>query len=585
MKTNNTSVFRNICLSILGYLVLSSNVSAQIFPGFDIVGKGYNVFDEFANNKSTERYPLFDFSSAKTRKNAYGHETPRVISLDNISDHIVKTIEGSSITEYAQNLSETVGLSGDAYFFKASVENQFSQEFEQSAEHLFYTYMDINTKWRVNLDTRNMDTLRKYLDVQFKADLATMNPDELFKLYGTHFITHAYLGGRIDYSAISEVNRSISKSEIIDAVNGSYFQISGSYENESGNSSLLQTSHTKTHLNVVGGNSQYARSITNHEQYLKWAEGIEKRPVLCGFDDNSLEPIWTLCSNAKRRKQLEDHFMNVVLPKYPLPTYFKRDEVLDGTEIYQSFKLNLVKFKIHQDCDDGTLLTGDEPGEFKFDLHATANGETIFEMPTEGNYTVWGGRELSTGKNAIDFDIRLHPKATIKVSFGLWEVDDFSSDETVGNWSITHEFPFTREELYNHEENGYLYLKKDMYHSSTCSASFYYQILPKRNQTAYDFGNKGWEEFEKGNYDKCLEYSKEALKVDNSLGYVHYNVALVYLIQKSPFAFEKYKNCTRYFPDLKTVQAALKDINDYETSHGKLDNSEPIKLLLNSLLK
>ena len=124
--------------------------------------------------------------------NQFGQNTPLLISIENISDHIITTVEGSSIQEYSKQLSQNVGLGGEALFFKASIDNHLNDSYKNGEKLFYYTYMDINTKWRISLDLRNLDKVIEYLDEQFKTDLANLAPEELFELYGTHFISSAY---------------------------------------------------------------------------------------------------------------------------------------------------------------------------------------------------------------------------------------------------------------------------------------------------------------------------------------------------------------------------------------------------------
>ena len=48
---------------------------------------------------------------------------------------------------------------------------------------------------------------------------------------------------------------------------------------------------------------------------------------------------------------------------------------------------------------------------------------------------------------------------------------------------------------------------------------------------AITFGNLGWKAFQRGDYDKCLELSKQALSLDNTLGYVYFNIGLSQLMK------------------------------------------------------
>jgi len=564
--------------------IISNTTLAQLqYPGFEIIGKSYNIFGEYANAKSIGDYDLFDFSKMTFKSDAYNHSLPKLVRIKDVSNHVVQTVEGSSKKEYINSLSENTGLSIDAFFFKASIDNQFTNENIISSEYLYYTYMDINTKWKISLDTRNIDTLVSYLDAQFKLDLESMNPEELFEIYGTHFIANAYLGGRIDYATSTQLTSNVSISEVKLAIDAKYKAINAGYELDVNSSNTLDKIQTSTKLNVVGGNAAYTNNINDYEQYKQWADGVYTKPVLSGFDKRSLIPIWILTENLTRQKELLDYFNNTVLKFYPLPSFFKKDKILDNEMITKKFNINVIKFDIIEDCDAGSLLAGDESGDFKYRVKIYSNDKLIKTLQTEEGkvYKVWSGNALSINEN-IPIEIPLNETSNIKIDWKLTEIDAYTDNESLGDNYKVHNYPFAINDLYNQENEGFYYYQVNLTHSSSCKASFYYSISEIHDNTALEFGNNGWAEFKKGNYDECLNYSREALKVDNTLWYIHFNVALVYLIEENPRAFEKYKFTASHCTGKTYIEGALKDINDYESKNGTLNNSEPIKIWLKS---
>lgn len=566
-------------------LIIGSAIHAQTnFPGQGIMGKGYNVFGEFANNKSIGRYKLFDFSKMTTATDQFGHVLPELIYIENISDHIITTVEGNSIEEYSKQLSENMGLSGKSFFFKGSIDAQFKDSYQSNASVFYYTYMDINTKWRASIDTRNVDKMIQYLDEQFKKDLETLSPKELFELYGTHFISSAYLGGRIDYSSVSQLNSTTTKSDIKLAVTAQYGIVNGNYNLDDKSKTVLTNAKTTTRLSVVGGNSEFTNTLTNKEQYQKWAEGISSEPVLCGFDDKSLVPIWILTNDLTRKAQLQDYYNTSILPKYPFPIYFKEDPVLDGKNFVANYLVTLNGFNIIEDCDEPDFFGTDEEGDFQYAIGVYQNdvlkGE--FSTPSERVNKIWSGESLSLEKQ-VNLKFNLNSLSTISIYYKLQDYDEFTENDVLGSGTITHKFPFNDSRLYNSKtEEGYKYWTQKLYNSATCNAEFYYSIAHVYNPTAQEFGNKGWEEYLAGRYDECLSYSRKALEIDNTLWYAQYNVALIYLIQENPRAFEKYNTITQFCGDVNYYVAAYNDIIEYENKHGKIKNSEPIKLLLKS---
>lgn len=553
------------------------------YPGQSVLGKGYNVFGEYANNKSLTRYKLFDFSKMLTATNEFGHSTPDLVYVENISDHIITTIEGSSVAEYSNQLSEKIGIGGKAFFFKGSFDTQFKTAYQNNENLFYYTYMDINTKWRVSMDMRNIEKVISCLDQQFKRDLDSLDPKTLFELYGTHFVSSAYMGGRIDYSSISKLSEQTSTEEIKAAIKAKYGIISGNYSVTASTENALTKANTETQLNVIGGNAEYTNSITNKEQYKKWAEGIVASPVLCGFDNNSLLPIWTLTLDAKRKKELEEYFLKSILPLYPLPDVFQRDPTLDNDNFVEKFNVYLKGFYVAQDCDN-YLLTGDEAGDFKYNVSVYANQELMYSAKSESGkvYPVWSGKWLAI-EELLTVEMPLGKQSTLEIDGSIREIDDLQ-EEVLGSISVTHFYPFSESELYNTELDHVKYYRIDYNYDYDCRALLYYHISPYENATAFDYGNKGWEEYLTGNYEKAQYYNREALKLDNTLWYVQYNTALIYLIQKNPLALEKYKVITENCTDLETYQGALKDIVDYEKAHGMIENSEQVKILLKSKL-
>lgn len=572
-------------LCLMACIVSNQVFSQTNYPGQGIIGKGYNVFGEFANNKSVQRFKLFDFSQMSLEQNQFGQNLPELIVVDNISDHIISTIEGSSIEEYSKHLSENIGLSGNALFFKASIDAQFKDSYESNEHQFFYTYMDVNTKWRTSIDLRNIDKLLAYLDSQFKKDLDSLNPKELFDLYGTHFVSSAYLGGRIDFTSVSNLTNEISKTDIGLALKAKYGQINGHSSNYENSEIILNTTNTTTRLNVIGGKSEYTNNISNPEQYSKWAEGIVQDPVLCGFDDKSLVPIWFLTKDESRKKELQDYFNSIIIPMYPYPTFFKKDPILDGNEFIGNYQLYVKGFSIIKDCDEADLLTSDEDGDFQYSLDIFVNDEIkgSVRSPQGKFYGVWGGNELTVNYKT-QFKIPLNKGTKIKIKYTLHDYDEFSENDVLGNSSITHFFPFAINQLYNYKEAEQFFWKQNLYHSSSCNANLFYQIKQILDPTAVAFGDQGWTEYEQGKYDECLNYSRKALAIDNSIWYVQFNVALIYLIKQNPNAYNKYQDITNHCADLDVIKAAYQDVLNHELKFGTIQNSEAIKLLLKSKL-
>lgn len=361
---------------VLGLLLLNITLIAQTqAPGLDILGYGYDVFGNYADQKSKKRYCLFKYDNySATPIGVESYNVPQYVILENISDHVVKTVSGESVREYSRDLSKKAGMGVDAMFFSASISASYAKSESGSKRKFYYTYMDANTKWRISFDERNIDNLVNILDAQFKEDLMNMEPRKLFETYGTHFIASAYLGGRADYSSISEMSSSTSSRQIGLAVEAKYHAMSANTELNKSHSKTLSDSKTETKLHVTGGNSQYANNINDPESYRLWADGIEGKPVLCDFEPNSLKPIWIFCTDEDRRFQLESEFEKMC-EENPLPKYVGNSS--SASNIVSVFKANLVcDIEAGKISEAGTKL-------IVWDLHANNDAQLFYIEETQ----------------------------------------------------------------------------------------------------------------------------------------------------------------------------------------------------------
>lgn len=303
--------------------------------GLDIIGYGYDIFGDYARNSSLKDYNLFRWGEDYPKNvNDSCYKVPKGINYAFINSHDVKEYESFSIRDVYKSFSSQAGLEIDAKVFSGSVDAYYETSSSSTEEEYFFTYMDSNRRWKISIDER--DGLKKMLDDRVKRDIndEEINPDDLFKTYGTHFITSAYLGTRADFTSRTKITDNTNTKDIGVAVKAKYNAVSGSAKIDTAEEETLKKAETKTMLHVVGGYSEYTNDIQDNDQYNKWADGIEEYPVLINFvDKNSLRPIWKLAETTDREKQIEDYFYNVLLKKYPLPDKVKI-EVL-GNKVYE----------------------------------------------------------------------------------------------------------------------------------------------------------------------------------------------------------------------------------------------------------
>jgi tetratricopeptide (TPR) repeat protein len=95
-------------------------------------------------------------------------------------------------------------------------------------------------------------------------------------------------------------------------------------------------------------------------------------------------------------------------------------------------------------------------------------------------------------------------------------------------------------------------------------------------QKGQTYGSLGWKAYENGELDKAIEYSKKALEKDNTLGWVHANLGLFYLIKNdelkaTDFYIDAISNIKKDKLNAKnTFKEAIADINNALTKHPEI---------------
>ena len=171
----------------------------------------YSEFDELTKNESFLGYG-FDVIRSSVFSDKYiilsnpifKHEdlmNQRLLKVDSKVTYIDE-IESYSIEEFMQewNVSANVNVSWGQSKIGGSVnvEAAYSGGSQDTASKYFHCITFNNQMFYIVMQG-DMDSYRNMLTDGFKKDLySNMEPSKLFELYGTHFITSAVMGGRIN---------------------------------------------------------------------------------------------------------------------------------------------------------------------------------------------------------------------------------------------------------------------------------------------------------------------------------------------------------------------------------------------------
>ena len=288
-------------------LIDGSASTSGYYSEFDDLTKnesflGYG-FDVIRSSVFSDKYilmsnPIFDHDELMKQ---------RLLKVDSKNTY-VDEIESYSIDEFMQewNVSANVNVSWGKKKIGGSVdvEAAYSGGSESTASKYFHCITFNNQKFYIVLQS-DMDSYRSMLTDGFKKDLySNMEPSKLFELYGTHFITSAVMGGRINsyylYTSEEQVDfHDVSAKVSVDVrylAGKTNVGVDGGYRSyaESQNIDIKNT------FEVVGGGDFGMNSDEDIEKhYADWEKSLDSHASLIGIKDTgSLRAIWELIDPA-----------------------------------------------------------------------------------------------------------------------------------------------------------------------------------------------------------------------------------------------------------------------------------------------
>lgn len=220
------------------------------------------------------------------------------ISDGKMTQHV---LSGSSYSEAASSFSTSVGVQASyGPLFEASLQTEFSQHGCTQRTTRFVKRSEV---WKVG------DILRKGAGIptnvllpQAKVDIDKMDPEQFLDIYGTFYVTHISLGGKIDTYLSTESSKETCDADLqIDAdVSGSKGLIAGGVTAnvQAKSSSVLKNEKLTASREVVGGDMSRWKS----DGFEAWKKSTSTKFDVISF---RLSPIWYLCSSSSRQSALK----------------------------------------------------------------------------------------------------------------------------------------------------------------------------------------------------------------------------------------------------------------------------------------
>jgi hypothetical protein len=303
-------------------LIVTISINAQNqCPGITVVGRGYDIFGEYANNKSVKEQ-LFRLENYQTvpMDDAQEYKVPDIMKLKYINEKDIKITEGNSLNQYASSLSAELGLSYNGFVFSGSVESRFGKDKSSQSRNYFYTMTDWTRVWEVYINPVKEDNLRQYLTPDAKTAIDSWPAEKLFEVFGTHYVSNGYFGGAMEYNLSEKFTSQTEANSIAVSVKAKYVNVSGNAAINYNKNEVNEKFKSNIKIYARGGDVQYANNsaMGDNSQYNLWVNSIPTKAVLIDFKKASLVPIWNLAANATRKAELENAFKKL-LALYPLP--------------------------------------------------------------------------------------------------------------------------------------------------------------------------------------------------------------------------------------------------------------------------
>lgn len=285
-------------------------------PDFTTLGKGYDLYGRYAYARSTKG-TIFDWRYGKVKR-AGDFEIPECVTCSPVNSSESKYYFGETVTELQRNFSASLSTSGKYMSaFRGTVSGNIKVSELTKSRRAYSIIFQIIGHNKYSFDPSSA-TARDCLSPDFLTALDHYPPDELFKVYGTHFPCEMLMGGRFEYGC-STITTAYKSSQDVQAATKASFKrrlfggdVSASVQEIV--SEAIYDANTDIFCTSVGGSPEKAAMVgledlspqNRKKRYEKWLESIPANQVFADFGSRDcLHGIWTLCTDSARRSLIK----------------------------------------------------------------------------------------------------------------------------------------------------------------------------------------------------------------------------------------------------------------------------------------
>lgn len=344
-------------------IVIENQADLKGLPGTDSIGMGYDIFaGSYASPMATTER-IFDLSfDDKVDLDEGSFGKPKSVRVQTLQNAEIDKSEGNTCRKYQKELGIKASMEGSYGFFSGSVSAQFSSNEQHCQSYSFVSQTDRFFKYQLTLEPDS--SLNDMVREKVRNDLDNLEPTELFKKYGTHFLNSLIIGATSVYSSATNTSEYSSSIDYTAALALRYKNLTGSIsgemsvEEKEAVSSLESSS--KITIFVQGGQAEKASTILEGS-YKEWIDTVADNMAFVAFSErNSLLPIWELCS-GERKAKLKDAYND----------YARGQPVVDNPDIgrVHHFSTNVSKSRHYHSMFEDDYPDADwqlRDSQFKF---------------------------------------------------------------------------------------------------------------------------------------------------------------------------------------------------------------------------
>lgn len=303
---------------------------------FDVLGLGYDITEEYMGENST-RSKVIDVATFK-QDNPGRFDNPFVGVFDQ------KVYTGKDYNSFLNDLlinskfagsTASMGMGEEAVeagFFSGNLGTGFNSEKEYSYSSKYsFARAEVFKKQRKYYLNTDVETLQNYLSSEFLEDLGRLPADEIVKMYGTHVLTNATVGGKYIAYYKSEVVNTNSESEketIVKAgVNYILSQIGvglyGILNKDEITKLNTNNSNWECHIKSIGGSTSKELIVEMPDQeppfivqYGEWTKSVDDElSRLVDVNWDATYPIYDLISNPAKKQEIKEAVLKYIASK------------------------------------------------------------------------------------------------------------------------------------------------------------------------------------------------------------------------------------------------------------------------------